>query len=163
MGWCTDWGKYPAQWGADVPDGGDSSVPSHLNSRTRLGTAVLKHNVPRYSVLISILGCHDGLTARVSEAGQTALSVGFNLKPWRGHYLVHKDGPSNCYKPPLLGPLLYPTPPAPTPWLLAGEDPETSKEWSDSRWPSGHHPCRSSRGRRPWLASAPPRWSGSPA
>ena len=51
MGWSTDWGKYPAQWGADVPDGGDSSVPSQLNSRTKLGTAVLKHSGLRYNVL----------------------------------------------------------------------------------------------------------------
>src|SRR5882762_1815204 len=29
------------------------SVPSHLNSRTKLGTVVLKHSVLRYSVLIS--------------------------------------------------------------------------------------------------------------
>ena len=33
-------------------------VPIHLNSRTKLGTGALKHNVLRYSVLISILGCH---------------------------------------------------------------------------------------------------------
>ena len=40
-----------------VPDG--LRYPAILNSRTKLGTAVLKHNVLRYSVLISILGCHD--------------------------------------------------------------------------------------------------------
>jgi hypothetical protein len=31
-------------------------VPGHLNSRTQAGTVVLKHNVLRYNVLISILG-----------------------------------------------------------------------------------------------------------
>jgi ProP effector len=41
--------------------------------------------------------------------------------------------------------------------------PKPARTLSDRRWPSGHHPCRSSRGRRPWLASAPPHWSGSPA
>ena len=34
--------------------------------------------------------------ARVSEARQTALTLGINLRPWRDCCPVHKDGPSNC-------------------------------------------------------------------
>ena len=38
-------------------------IPSYLNPQTRSGTVVPKHNVPRYSILTSILGCRDLLAA----------------------------------------------------------------------------------------------------
>ena len=45
--------------------------------------------------------------ASVSEDGQTALTLGFNLNRWVGRWPVHKDGPGNCHHAPAtLGPLL---------------------------------------------------------
>ena len=54
------------------PDG-RLMVPSHRNSRTRSGTAVLKYTVRRYSVHISILGCHHRLPAE-SHLGEMRAS-----------------------------------------------------------------------------------------
>ena len=46
--------------------------------------------------------------AKVSGAGQTALTLGFNLNHG-GAAPVHKDGPGNCYFHAMLGPFLQAT------------------------------------------------------